>query len=630
MLRPEFVRKNSKPLSSDAFSSWFIENSEEHNEEVRKGFEIPLITISPFHYSRICEMMFSHKKATKRLEEQIVAEHAEQLLRLYISEDSGNAQLSTEESKKTNREYFDRLTEVLHRSGINVRYLGMVRSCILNRRESNNASTISRYLLTEITARTAKNILRARMRALKSPDDSQYRKLILAFFNLLFSGIQMNEIDMPDIGGRSAWTQKDFWCKQMKSSITKRFQAALTFEELSDNLDLRSRLNLSLLFERFQVISGVTISTAESINPSNSGYMLQFSEWDIREIAATEKSIHRVFFEEGTALAAFATKASEGAEQLFKLADEKYKQTLTIKPDDYRTLHNWGLSLSLQAMKKLGSPTEASALFKLAEQKFEAALVINNRDDRALFLWGNMLSEQATAYKESAPKDALAMLETASCLYDKSFAINPRHFGLLYNWGSSMLYRANILSAQEKASPYMLEFLLMGSCEKYRLAIELKPQSAKAHLNWGVALSKLAQIKHKKKDNEVDVEALWTAAEEKLRICSEIKQEHEVFFNWGNVLFKRGLSVIDQLESRDSWTRKVLLDRHVELLKDAGYKYLLSLDANPQYYDSLYNWGKLLYHQFFSSPDSIRLSNFVSSFSSYLMVYQAVASMSMF
>ncbi len=44
-----------------------------------------------------------------------------------------------------------------------------------------------KLILTEIVARTAKNILRGQMRKVKSAEESAYRKIVIDFFNLLFS-----------------------------------------------------------------------------------------------------------------------------------------------------------------------------------------------------------------------------------------------------------------------------------------------------------------------------------------------------------------------------------------------------------------------------------------------------------
>ena len=120
---------------------------------------------------------------------------------------------------------------------------------------------------------------------------------------------------------------------------------------------------------------------------------------DIEEFSAVVTSVHRILFVEATALAKQASKT--GAAELLRIADEKYNASVAQKPDDYRSLHNWGLSLMLQALSKRGE--EADALFKLAASKFHAALAMDPRDYRALFLWAStyLLSSPLTSFIDS-------------------------------------------------------------------------------------------------------------------------------------------------------------------------------------------------------------------------------------
>jgi hypothetical protein len=165
------------------------------------------------------------------------------------------------------------------------------------------------------------------MRSLKTSDDRLYRKLIVKFFNLCFG---------------SKPKSVKYWSVDAKNSILKRFSGAIGAEEMNPNFDLRFSLLVPSLFQRLQDIVGLRLRTSIDDDLVRTGTLREpVIDSDLEEMFALDKSIHRVFFEEGTALAALATKASEGAEHLFKLADEKYKDSLTLKPDDYRALHNW-------------------------------------------------------------------------------------------------------------------------------------------------------------------------------------------------------------------------------------------------------------------------------------------------
>merc|ERR1712137_449322 len=92
-----------------------------------------------------------------------------------------------------------------------------------------------------------------------------------------------------------------------------------------------------------------------------------------------------------------AAHAEDGAEELFALADERFQASLERKPDDYRALHNWALSLLHRANRKQGE--EANKLYNLAYQKLSASLILNKDDAMAYLIWGNILSEQALRCK---------------------------------------------------------------------------------------------------------------------------------------------------------------------------------------------------------------------------------------
>lgn len=74
-----------------------------------------------------------------------------------------------------------------------------------------------------------------------------------------------------------------------------------------------------------------------------------------------------------------------------ELAEEKYEQCLRVKPDDYRALHNLGLSITTRAIHHQGTPEEINALFEQAASKFQKALEINPKDAHSYLLWGNMV-----------------------------------------------------------------------------------------------------------------------------------------------------------------------------------------------------------------------------------------------
>lgn len=119
MLRPEFVAGWSLPLSSDAFSFFGFHNAVAHNARVRS--------------------------ATNHLRTVVIKNFAESLSSYTRTPASGQ-----------------QLVAQLHESGINIRYLALVRTAV-----SPNHIMRSR-ILTEMIGRVAKNRLRERLRALST------------------------------------------------------------------------------------------------------------------------------------------------------------------------------------------------------------------------------------------------------------------------------------------------------------------------------------------------------------------------------------------------------------------------------------------------------------------------------
>jgi len=94
------------------------------------------------------------------------------------------------------------------------------------------------------------------------------------------------------------------------------------------------------------------------------------------------------------------------------------------------------------------------------------------------------------------------------------------------NWGVALSELAQTKSGIEA------EALYKDSFEKYHHATQLKPDNHKAYNNWGVALFNLAQTK-----SGVEAEALYKDSFEKYHQATQLKpDDHEAYYNWGNAL----------------------------------------------------------------------------------------------
>lgn len=128
-----------------------------------------------------------------------------------------------------------------HRNGINLRFMGQVRALL-----KNIPSKLGDILLNEMCARTISKIidsvLRNEMKRLCVPAEDPYRRLILDFLNKSIIG-----------------DHDKFWSKPdpFKTELMSRFPGCLSEQEQDESFDLREIVNVVLILERLQELSGI-------------------------------------------------------------------------------------------------------------------------------------------------------------------------------------------------------------------------------------------------------------------------------------------------------------------------------------------------------------------------------------
>jgi tetratricopeptide (TPR) repeat protein len=482
----------------------------------------------------------------------------------------------------------DEMIAMIHARGVNVRYLGRIRA-YCRARQPNGAGAMlapSRAALTEMAARTVKNVLRARWRSIESSDAHAYVECTRELLNTVF--------------GRSPQS-RDYWTLwvRIKGSMMKRFEMALSDDECEDDVDLRPLLDMGALLARLKVLLSLDVERSDDDGDDEAPFARAHVS-----LSARTRTIHRVSFDEATALSdqavMLAQRGGQSVDRLFMRAAKKYRATMESKPDAYRVLHNWGLSLSFQAQScQDEQPKRAVDLYKLAGEKYAKALTINSGDARALRLWGDALCDRASLAARMARNSSVAAAAAASeeagdvllarACEKYALAVKltpPGGASLHFNWGNALLdmaMRATAASDNERAAA-----LYGDAIERYRTAHRIKPLAHKALRNWGVALSKLARVPAGAADEE-RVDELFEEAEERLAHCIELHSaDHVAFFNWGNVLYRRATR---------AGRHRDFVGAHA-LLSDAAAKYAAALDiADPAWsrnYDPLYNWGKVV------------------------------------
>lgn len=188
LLRPEFVRQNPAPLSSDAFFRWGDPDNQhqKHNSEV--------------------------EQATHRLLSVIIPNFASSL---------------------TECPEPDALVALLHKNGINLRYLGLV--------HAHCGSAVVRLgLLREMVARTFKCYFHDQLRNMRVEGEQDFAHRAVLLFNVLFSAPQLAE-------------SVRFW-HDLGRQLKSKYKVPLDPSHCCSVLDENGR---DLLYVRLQQLTGV-------------------------------------------------------------------------------------------------------------------------------------------------------------------------------------------------------------------------------------------------------------------------------------------------------------------------------------------------------------------------------------
>ncbi len=214
-------------------------------------------------------------------------------------------------------------------------------------------------------------------------------------------------------------------------------------------------------------------------------------------------------------------KSGNEAESLFKLAIEKFKKAIGLKPDYHETFYNWGTYLSKLAETK--SKDEAESLYKLAFDKYEKTIEIKPDYFNAFFNWGTALGKFAEI-KSSDKADSL--FKQAFEKFKKAISIKPNDHEVFNNYGIALVKFAKTKSGNEADSLYKLAF------DKFEKAIEVNPDYFIAFDNWGTYLGKLAETL-----TGDEAESLFKQAFGKFEKAIDIKPDYHIAYeSWGTCL----------------------------------------------------------------------------------------------
>jgi len=220
MLRPEYLQRWKKSsISSDALSRWG-ENLLDSNAEIQNNRDAI--------------------EATVALEHETIPEAAAALEKTYGT-------LLSEASVKTF--HIDgalMLREIivdLHGRGINIRYLGLLRSHLkptspsMRGNNSTTALSLRSLVLTEMVMRVVKSWMNAQMRALQTTDFIAHQELVCDLFNQIFVN-----------------STSEFWSQYLIPQMKHKFgpMALSSPDPIGDFQWIKQQVHWSVLFDRIQ------------------------------------------------------------------------------------------------------------------------------------------------------------------------------------------------------------------------------------------------------------------------------------------------------------------------------------------------------------------------------------------
>lgn len=424
LLRPEFVKSYPAPLCSDGYSTFIrAHNAQQHNHELAK--------------------------ATQLLVTEIIPQFAPEFTASLLAE---------VESKGWRAMEFFRISEALHRRGINIRYLGLLRKHTTSR-------DVRTFLLVEIFARVIKNLLklllREKMKALRIPLEEPYRRIVVDYLNLLFGESEKSDL---------------YWNTVIRRSTVTNFPDALSLEEQQENFYIKPMLtNFSspdcdgkyLLFCRIAAMSGLQISPAlqkDLYERPNSWAPRGDEPFDDADLTAIEVRVKHMGIINHTQGFLYLTKAIQKqtepatSERLLRLALAKFQEALETDVRNPDILCNIAL-VSLKLLECTTARLTADVLdendpeVQAIEGFFLRAVHEAPKDSKilskVLFHYANFL-------------DRMARVEEAEDYYLKALECDPTNDAALLEYGNFLQgrgmfelaeqYYAKMTSAQAAAA----------------------------------------------------------------------------------------------------------------------------------------------------------------------------------
>jgi len=331
-LRPEVVKNNTEPLSSDSFSAFLPkEKSAENKAEAERV-----------------------RAATTWVHTVLIPSYAKRLIQ---REKSG----------------LDNLLEMvrsypLHRCGLNVRMLGRVRKALFESGQECKLAITA--VLIEILARTLKNLLREaireKMRQIKVSAQEPYLDLVKEFFNTI-------------LGNNQAFLEKSvsFW-QHLKIEAQNRFEFGLSAEEMSSSYNLWVQVHdhLPTIFFKLQDYAHISLTAPAAAEMKAHPTEFVAVEPDIKEMEVNSKQLNVIFQSEGTSLLmqAAATPSSAEEGRFLQMGNRSFQDAIVSATAVHSTLLQWGSLLFEVAKKEENGPVRQIEILTQCAEKYKDAI----------------------------------------------------------------------------------------------------------------------------------------------------------------------------------------------------------------------------------------------------------------
>lgn len=349
---------------------------------------------------------------------------------------------------------------------------------------------------------------------------------------------------------------------------------------------------------------------------------------DLQSVNAIVKHIHRIYFEAGYALSQAAVQNSNdpnARDQLLDMAKSLFQESLRVKPNDFRSLHNLGYSLFLQAT------SSQLVLLRLIEQAidmFKQASILEPKDYKSIYTWAQCLVELGK-HSPDDNKVRLELFDEALAKYEKAFTLAKQarkdiKSKIQFLWGSAYLARAdmqlqpkgdslarsttsiappdddvvmaNMGTSSSSPRPPLGSQDVEDALSHFEAAVRLGSAEADTFHNYAVALSKRARLHDvvgTQKGN-----SLYEQAFEQFKKASTLRpHSYEIHFNWGNALVRFARAAISTLKKSKVGKRDDVLQGYKKLramLNSAAGCYNSTVSKRPTYNAAFTNWARVV------------------------------------